>query len=136
SRFLPLDKPINQADIDDIAASGRQIILFGAAFGLLDLVDISFVTLPSNSIVIETGGMKTHRREMSRQKMHQKLASGFNIHLTRIHSEYGMCEMLSQAYSTGGQYFRSVPWMQISVRDPDDPQRELPPFQKGLIGVT
>jgi hypothetical protein len=135
SRFLPLEKPLSQGEINDIAASGRQIFLFGAAFGLLDLAEISSVELPSNSVVLETGGMKTHRREMSRQKMHQELSRGFKIDIRRIHSEYGMCELLSQAYATGGQWFRSVPWMQVSVYDPDDPQRRLEPFQKGLIGI-
>jgi hypothetical protein len=135
SRFLPLNKPLSQGEIDDIDASGRQIFLFGAAFGLLDLAEISPVELPSNSVVLETGGMKTHRREMSRQEMHQELAHGFKIDIRRIHSEYGMCELLSQAYATGGQWFRSVPWMQVAVYDPDDPQRRLEPFQKGLIGI-
>jgi hypothetical protein len=135
SRFLPLDKPLSQGEVNDIAASGRQLILFGAAFGLLDLVEISSVKLPSNSVVLETGGMKTHRREMGRQQMHQKLAHGFSIDIRRIHSEYGMCELLSQAYATGGQWFRSVPWMRVSIHDPDNPRRRLQPFQKGLIGV-
>jgi hypothetical protein len=135
SRFLPLDQPLNQGEIDDIANSGHRLILFGAAFGLLDLVEISSVKLPSNSIVMETGGMKTHRREMSRREMHQKLARGFGLNISRIHSEYGMCELLSQAYATGGQWFRSVPWMQVSIRDPDDLQRRLPPYQQGLIGI-
>ncbi len=135
SRFLPLDQPLNQREVDDIAQSGRRLILFGAAFGLLDLVELSSVKLPSNSIVMETGGMKTHRREMGRREMHRKMAGGFGIDSSRIHSEYGMCELLSQAYATGGQWFRSVPWMQVSIRDPDDPQRQLPPYQQGLIGV-
>jgi hypothetical protein len=135
SRFLPLNKPLNQGEVDDIAASGRQLFLFGAAFGLLDLVENSSVKLPSNSVVLETGGMKTHRREMNRQQMHQKLARGFNIDIRRIHSEYGMCELLSQAYASGGQWFRCVPWMQVSVHDPEDPQKRLQPFQKGLIGI-
>jgi hypothetical protein len=135
SRFLPLGKPLSQGEVDDIAASGRQLILFGAAFGLMDLVENSDVALPSKSIVIETGGMKTHRRAMSRTQIHRQLAEGFGIHMNRIHSEYGMCELLSQAYATGGKWFRSVPWMQVSVRDPDDTQRRLPSGQKGLLGV-
>lgn len=135
SRFLPLDKPLSQGEVDDINASGRQLILFGAAFGLLDLVDQSKVQLPSDSIIIETGGMKTHRREMNRKSMHYKLASGFGIDGSRVHSEYGMCELLSQAYATGGEWFRTVPWMEVSIRDPDDPQRLLEPYQEGLIGV-
>lgn len=135
SRFLPLDKPLSQGEVNDIKASGRQLIIFGAAFGLLDLIELSSVQLPPNSVVIETGGMKTHRREMGRQTMHRKLAKGFQIDLSRIHSEYGMCELLSQAYATGGKWFRTVPWMKVSIHDPDDPQKRLPPYQEGLIGM-
>lgn len=135
SRFLKLNKSLSQGEVDDIAASGRQFIIFGAAFGLLDLIEMSSVTLPSNSIVIETGGMKTHRREMSRKAMHQKLAHAFGIDQSRIHSEYGMCELLSQAYTTGGQWFHCVPWMKVSVHDPNDPQKRLSPYEEGLIGV-
>lgn len=136
SRFLPLDKPLGQGEVADIAASGRQLILFGAAFGLLDLVERSSVRLPSDSIVIETGGMKTHRRTISRALMHRRLAEGFGLDISRVHSEYGMCELLSQAYATGGKWFRSVPWMQVSVHDADDPQRRLPAFREGLIGIV
>lgn len=135
SRFLPLDKPLVQKDIDDIASSGSQIILFGAAFGLLDLVDSSNVELPGNSIIIETGGMKTHRRQISRMKMHKKLSDGFGIAIDRVHSEYGMAELLSQAYALGGKWFRSVPWMKVTVRDADNPQQSLPPYREGLIGI-
>jgi|AntRauTorckE6833_2_1112554.scaffolds.fasta_scaffold18989_2 hypothetical protein len=135
SRFLKLNKPLSQGEVDDIAASGKQLILFGAAFGLLDLAEISTVKLPSNSIVIETGGMKSHRREMSRSEMHRKMANAFGIDISRVHSEYGMCELLSQAYATGGKWFRSVPWMQVSIHDPDAPQTRLSAHQEGLIGV-
>ncbi|HLR76830.1 MAG TPA: hypothetical protein VK106_04170 [Balneolaceae bacterium] len=135
SRFLPLDEPLNKQNIESIKKSGKQLILFGAAFGLLDLLQMKAAKLPSNSIIIETGGMKTHRRELTRDEMHQKLAEGFGLDISRIHSEYGMCELLSQAYSTGGNWFRSIPWMQVSVHNPREPQHVLPPFQKGLIGV-
>lgn len=135
SRFLKLDKPLGQGEVDDIEKSGKTLVLFGAAFGLLDLVEMSSVTLPSNSIVIETGGMKTHRREMDRITMHQRLADGFGLDISRIHSEYGMCELLSQAYATGGRWFRSVPWMQVSVRNPNDQRDQSLPHQPGLLGV-
>lgn len=135
SRFLPLNEPLNEKEIDEVIQAEKQLILFGAAFGLSDLVDKKTLALPSNSIVIETGGMKTHRREISREELHQKLAKGFDLDESRIHSEYGMCELLSQAYSTGGQWFRSVPWMRVSIRNPDNPMEELPPFKEGLIGI-
>jgi hypothetical protein len=135
SRFLPLNKPLNQDEIKNIKASGKQLILFGAAFGLLDLVEISEVTLPTDSIIIETGGMKTQKREIGRMDMHRKLSKGFGIELNHIHSEYGMAEMLSQAYATGGKWFRTPPWLKVKICDPNAPQETLPPFTEGLIGV-
>ncbi len=135
SRFLPLGEPLQEAKIGKVQETGKQLILFGAAFGLLDLLEMNKVKLPSNSIVIETGGMKTHRREISREDLHKRLANGFGLDGSRIHSEYGMAELLSQAYATGGQWFRTVPWMQVSIRNPENPFEELQPYNEGLIGV-
>ena len=135
SRFLPLDEPLEESEIKKVQKSGKQLILFGAAFGLLDLLEMRQVKLPSNSIVIETGGMKTHRREITKKELHRRLADGFDLDGSRVHSEYGMAELLSQAYATGGQWFRTVPWMQVSIRNPDNPAEKMPPFQEGLIGV-
>jgi len=135
SRFLPLDEPLKESEIEKVSQSGKQLIIFGAAFGLLDLLEMKQVKLPSNSIIIETGGMKTHRREISRRELHQKLSGGFGLDSTRIHSEYGMAELLSQAYATGGSWFRTVPWMQMSIRNPENPLEEQPPHTEGLIGV-
>lgn len=136
SRFLPLDEPLNPNAIAEVDRQGKQLILFGAAFGLLDLLEMGKVELPSNSTVIETGGMKTHRREMGRQELHGKLAKGFDLDSSRIHSEYGMAELLSQAFATGSEWFRTVPWMEVSIRNPDNPFEEQPTYEKGLIGVV
>lgn len=135
SRFLPLDKPLKSNAIAEVKRQKKRLILFGAAFGLLDLLEMKEVNLPSNSIVIETGGMKTHQREVKRNELHQKLAKGFGLDPSRIHSEYGMAELLSQAYSPGGQWFRTVPWMQVSIRNPDNPAERMPDYKEGLIGV-
>lgn len=135
SRFLPLDEPLNPSEIEKVTGADKKLILFGAAFGLLDLLEMKEVKLPSDSTVIETGGMKTHRREISRGELHRKLGRGFGLHNNRIHSEYGMAELLSQAYATGGKWFHSVPWMQVSIRNPDNPQQKQPPFREGLIGI-
>lgn len=135
SRFLPLDEPLNPAAVKEVKRQGKQLILFGAAFGLLDLLELGKIELPSNSIVIETGGMKTRRREVSRSELHKRLANGFGLDGSRIHSEYGMAELLSQAYTSGGKWFQTVPWMQVTIRNPDDPTQVLPPYQEGLIGV-
>lgn len=135
SRFLPLDVALDDEELSKVEESDRNLILFGAAFGLLDLLELDSVTLPGDGVVIETGGMKTHRREMSRGELQKRLADGFGLDKNRIHSEYGMCELLSQAYATGGPWFKTVPWMRVTIRNPDNPAEELPPFEEGLIGV-
>ncbi|MFW6157622.1 MAG: hypothetical protein ACOC4S_02145, partial [Balneolaceae bacterium] len=111
------------------------LILFGAAFGLVQLAERHPQELPGRSIIIETGGMKTHRREMTRRAMHQNLAKGFGTSVKQIHSEYGMTELLSQAYATGGAWFQPVPWMRVRIYNPENPLEPLPAGQEGLIGI-
>lgn len=135
SRFLPLDEPLNPGAVKEVKRQGKQLFLFGAAFGLLDLLEMEKIELSSNSIIIETGGMKTHRREISRSELHKRLADGFGLDGSRIHSEYGMAELLSQAYTSGGKWFQTVPWMQVTIRNPNDPSEILSPYEEGLIGV-
>lgn len=135
SRFLPLDEPLGEDAIQQVVKVGKKLILFGAAFGLLDLLETERTPLPSNSIIIETGGMKTHRREISRDQLHQRLANGFGLDASRVHSEYGMAELLSQAYASGGKWFKTVPWMRVSIRNPENPAEVLPPYKEGLIGI-
>lgn len=135
SRFLPLEQPLDANLIKHIAHSDRQLLLFGAAFGLLDLLEMDKTPLPPDSLIIETGGMKTHQREISREELHQILSEGFQITKDQIHSEYGMAEMLSQAYQTEGEWFETVPWLRISIRDPKNPMAEVPNQQEGLIGI-
>lgn len=135
SRFLPLDETLDEDAIRGVEERGKQLILFGAAFGLLDLLEMEQTSLPSNSIVIETGGMKTHRREVSRDQLHRRLANGFGLDASRVHSEYGMAELLSQAYASGGKWFKTVPWMRVSIRNPDNPAEVLPPYKEGRIGI-
>jgi len=135
SKFLELDKPLLQNEIDQIIASGKKLMLFGAAFGLLDLAERSNVDLAKDTIVMETGGMKTFRREMTKQDLHEQLAMDFGLNLEQIHSEYGMTELLSQAYSVGTQWFDCPSWMQISIRNPENPMLEVEQGEEGLIGV-
>lgn len=135
SRFLELGKPLDQEQIREIKKSEKKLMLFGAAFGLLDLLELYPIELPEDTIILETGGMKTHWREITKEMLHQKLADGFSLPEAQIHSEYGMCELLSQAYAQGGLWFESVPWMQMSIRDPEDPMEILPTGEEGLIGV-
>ncbi len=101
---------------------GCPFVLFGAAFGLLDLLETyGPLALPPDSLVIETGGMKNRRRELDRQTLHHLLAEGFRLPRERIWSEYGMTELLSQAYTRGGTVFYPPPWMRFRVVDPEDP---------------
>ena len=96
----------------------EKIILIGVSYALLDLCEKNYFDL-SNWTIMETGGMKGRRKELTREELHCKLKKGFNVN--SIHSEYGMTELLSQAYSTNGNYFKSPPWMKILIREINDP---------------
>jgi phenylacetate-coenzyme A ligase PaaK-like adenylate-forming protein len=97
----------------------QPAILFGAAFALLDLVEKHDIPPMPDLWVFETGGMKGRRKEVTREEIHRKLAIGLGV--KTVYSEYGMTELLSQAYSLDGQTFLSPPWMRICLRDPYDP---------------
>ena len=98
--------------------SGKKVLLMGVSFALLDIVEKNRLLL-KNTIVMETGGMKGKRKEMIRTELHGLLKKGFGV--KKIHSEYGMTELLSQAYSQGDGIFRTPPWMKVFVRDTEDP---------------
>lgn len=135
SRFLPLDEPLTTETIESALDKDHTLILFGAAFGLLDLIEAGSSKLPKSAHIIETGGMKTHRREMSKHELRQRLSDGFGTDLMQIHSEYGMCELLSQMYAIGGETFKTPHWMKASVRNPEDPFDECAPEFEGKIGI-
>lgn len=97
---------------------GVKTILIGVTFALLDFAQKYSMPL-RNTIVMETGGMKGRREEMTREEVHSILAKAFS--LQNIHSEYGMTELLSQAYSSGNGIFVNPPWMHTFVRDATDP---------------
>ncbi|MGB3452598.1 MAG: acyl transferase [Moheibacter sp.] len=97
---------------------GRKAILIGVSFALIDFVENYKMNL-KNTIVMETGGMKGRKKEITRDELHSILKTGFG--LDQIHSEYGMTELLSQAYSTGGTGFVTPPWMKVLIRDTEDP---------------
>lgn len=97
---------------------GRKILLMGVSFALLDIVENYDCDL-SDIIVMETGGMKGRRKEIVREELHAILCNGLNV--KSIHSEYGMTELLSQAYSKGEGVYRCPPWMKVMVRDIHDP---------------
>lgn len=136
SRFLNVGEPISQKLIDEISSRDLRVLLFGAAFGLADLAEDNTITLPEDSIIMETGGMKTYRREISREELHFLLSEGFGIQVEDIHSEYGMTELLSQSYSSADGWFTSPPWVRVSVRNALNPLEEMPDGEEGLIGVV
>ena len=108
-------------------------LLVGVSFALLDLAEQYPMTLGDRIMVMETGGMKGRRREMVRGELHRELKTAFGLDV--IHSEYGMTELLSQAYSKGDGLFRCPPWMRILIRDPNDPLTLLSAGQSGGINV-
>lgn len=100
-----------------LEAKGKKTLLIGVSFALLDLVEKQKFNL-KNTIIMETGGMKGRRKEMIREELHTVLKAGFGV--KHIHSEYGMTELLSQAYSKGNGIFECPPWLKILTRDPED----------------
>ncbi|GAA3967021.1 acyl transferase [Mucilaginibacter dorajii] len=110
----------------------KPVLLIGVTFGLLDFIDNYRIDFPE-LIVMETGGMKGRRKEMIREELHNMLCKGFGVN--SIHSEYGMTELLSQAYSKGDGIFECPPWMQVIIRDTNDPISTLPVGKTGGINV-
>jgi phenylacetate-coenzyme A ligase PaaK-like adenylate-forming protein len=96
----------------------HKILLLGVSFALLDLAENESPDL-SGVIVMETGGMKGKSKELTRSELHSILKKNLNVE--SIHSEYGMTELLSQAYSKGEGIFYCPPWMKVIIRDPQDP---------------
>ncbi len=108
------------------------VLLIGVTFALLDMA-VSYQHALKNTIVVETGGMKGRRMELIREEVHRTLKEAWG--LTEIHSEYGMTELLSQAYSTGSGEFNSPEWMRIMIRDTEDPRKILEPGFTGGINI-
>lgn len=104
--------------LNQLEAEGQATILLGVSYALLDLIEKQSFQL-KHTIVMETGGMKGRRKEMIKEELHSTLQMGFG--LPTIHSEYGMTELLSQAYSDGKGIYSCPPWMKILIRDPNDP---------------
>jgi phenylacetate-coenzyme A ligase PaaK-like adenylate-forming protein len=98
--------------------AGTPTLLIGVTFALLDFTEQHAINFP-DLIVMETGGMKGRRKEMIREELHDILCQGFGVEA--IHSEYGMTELLSQAYSKGQGIFNCPPWMRLQIRDTNDP---------------
>ena len=113
--YINLSKKLIELD----TKKERKTILIGVPYALLDMIDFNQFKL-KNTIIMETGGMKGRRKEMVRTELHEKLKRGFGV--SKIHSEYGMTELLSQAYSKGDGIFKTPSWMKVIIRDINDAQ--------------
>jgi len=101
-----------------LKAEKKRTILLGVTFALLDFVETHCIDFP-DLVVMETGGMKGRKKELTRSEVHTKLKYGFGV--PKVYSEYGMTELLSQAYTTGEEIFYAPPWMKILKRETTDP---------------
>ncbi|NEN24949.1 acyl transferase [Cryomorpha ignava] len=112
--------------------SDKKTLLIGVSFALLDLVEEGTMQL-KNTVVMETGGMKGRRKELTRNELHEILKSGFGV--ASIHSEYGMTELLSQAYASANGEFECPNWMKLLIRDTNDPFGAAPIGKTGGLNV-
>lgn len=108
-------------------------VLLGVTFALLDLAENHRLRLTGNTVVMETGGMKGRRKEMTRPELHEILREGLGV--KAIHSEYGMTELMSQAYSKGNGLFECPPQLKIVITDVNDPFEVLPSGRTGTVNL-
>ena len=118
--------------IADMETDSKPKILLGVSYALWDLAE-RYAPQVRDTIVMETGGMKGYREEIPKEELHRILCEGFGVE--RIHSEYGMAELTSQAYSAGEGIFRTPQWMKILVRDINDPFCLLPTGARGGVNI-
>jgi hypothetical protein len=116
----------------ELDASGQNVLLIGVTYALLDLIEQRKFQL-KNTIIMETGGMKGKRKEIIREELHKILCNGFGV--SSIHSEYGMTELLSQAYSLGYGIFECPNWMTVLIRDTEDALSYVESGKTGGINV-
>ena len=116
-----------------LSSTSQPTILIGVSFALLDFAEQYSFPLGDNIILMETGGMKGRREEITREELHAKLYE--HLHVSSVHSEYGMTELLSQAYSKEKGRFYPPPWMKIFIRDIQDPFTILPTGRSGAINI-
>ena len=127
-----LNDPRKIIDSYDIAVKqNKKVVLFGVSYALLDLAMLKPDL--SNAVIIETGGMKGKRKELTKEELHFELKNGFNVKY--ISSEYGMSELLSQAYSNAEGLFNTPNWMKILIRDTNDPLSIIENGKTGGINV-
>ena len=118
--------------IADMAADTKPKILLGVSYALWDLAE-QYAPKLENTIVMETGGMKGQREELPKSEFHKILTEAFGVE--KIHSEYGMAELTSQAYSSGDGVFRAPAWMRVVVRDVNNPLKMLSAGSRGAVSI-
>lgn len=116
-----------------LESEGEDLLLIGVAFALLDFSEFLSVSLPKSAIVMETGGMKGRKEELIRQDLHERLCR--NSGIDTIISEYGMTELMSQAYAMREGRFRTPPWMKVIITDVHLPDKVTPFGQAGRINI-
>lgn len=119
-------------ELETLKEQGQKTILLGVSFALLEFIEKYSIDFPE-LIVMETGGMKGRRKELIREELHSELKKGFKV--DSIHSEYGMTELFSQAYSKKEGIFHSPPWMKLLIRDSNDPFSYLGENEVGGINI-
>jgi len=117
--------------LEKLEKDRQRTLVIGVGFALMDFAEKYSMQL-SHTIIMETGGMKGRREEITRLEMHDMLKR--KLGLSHIHSEYGMTELLSQAYSAGEGVYKPVPWMKVLIRDEDDPLR-IRESGEGLLNI-
>jgi len=130
--FYLYDHTALSRKLHDLEQKEQKTLLWGVAYALLDFSEHYPIPL-NNIVVIETGGMKGKRREMIRSELHEILCQRFKVQ--HIHSEYGMAELFSQAYSKGNGIFQTPPWMKVIIRELDDPFTSAKTGEKGGINI-
>ena len=126
--YISLSKALNT-----LKDHRHKTILLGVSYALLDLVE-QFPMQFRELIIMETGGMKGRRKELVKEELHAILKSGFGVE--KIHSEYGMTELLSQAYSSGEGIYHCQPWMKVRIREMNDPFHFFDHGKTGGVCVT
>ncbi|MCD2423181.1 acyl transferase [Niabella pedocola] len=118
--------------LQQLEERGQKTLLIGVTYALLDFAE-QFPRALQHTIVMETGGMKGRRRELIRAEVHDRLQQHFGT--AAVHSEYGMTELLSQAYSKGAGIFDTPPWMRMVLREEEDPLSVITRPGRGVLNV-
>jgi hypothetical protein len=134
SGFYLYNTELLRQSVAEAADAGEPVLLIGVAYALLDLVEERAMPLPPGAMVLETGGMKGRREELTREELHARLRAGLGV--AHVYSEYGMTELMSQAYLLPGGRFHPAPTMRIRISDIHLDRLDQPPGITGRIHVT